>query len=1250
MTVSKHEALSLQLKGIGRPLNSAEDERINHLLSMIEVFGECVAEVLTQWCAQEFVAGNNTRTAIGVILEDHLGQLEPKPALYYAVLVVKQLEPTVDSEPHAKKMYREISAAIQKFADWPNMENKLGANLKLIIDNNKEWFQPDFEYHPPRKEESNEDILISLAEQFDSLEREPDSESDERITGLILALSQIRREHVTEDLGRLCAIEFVAGNNQQSNIIKIFVKKLERLTPKSAIYYALKLLTDLETSRTATAIEARNSIIAAITQFAAWPFDEDKLADKVGKTLKDILSTNEVASLLDAEDAIEPAHAAFKIIQEIAGDKVLKTDRKEALERLHHYFPAYKPPLSERFPPPSARSQEKRVNEYITKKMRALLEELGSEYVKIDWKIDLSTSEAKMAFKEIVQSHRNIRLMSEMIDALSEKGIAIRSSKINDEATEHIQTRLMGQMTCVKVDGSLQITSVAKLNHTEAIVNAQRIELIQSSPESLPSLPHPAAEPNVWEDRVLTSHNVGRVRDLLTHTLAELPIDLPEGFAVANELSAQGVGILQQVFAGALLLAKIQENTLNAEDISHYFVNLGDSAFDLAKQFAPQAFNAAFKQTPFGPMFVAGRQITNEIFFAKAWHEGRAKHHELQFSIGERCEYFANLYQATYVFLIGRIREHITQLKALTGITDDKAIRELIDGKNTHDAAIEKIIHEINELSHSITVAKSSVEHLINETRKEASRVNVDQQVLMTGKHIERLLNAVMLGLGVGAIFVPILSIPAAITGLTKNIAEVVVKKQAKKAVNLVQGIYEVDNLISANKATAAQAIKKMRTVKEILFQYSPPVIDAFRLLRSYENTVKQIREHPEYTLNIPDAFAYRELDSYANPRDIIKQIEAFTLTCDQLEYHFRIIANTDAFDYVPEIRNIDALKKLVDDWSENLRRRMRDQEQSPDSRFLNKYFTEEKQREIANAHTNMQRFFDLYAAKQKAAREDDDTTLTKIYTSMVDEIETLNKILDHLEPGQEIINYDKTIANLQHRLELYQNRYKGYPTTHDNAFKFLTWQYTLETRLYALQDRHPVKAHVPPEPHVTAKHLKHAFSSENIRINEIDINLGPGIKHSARSHITVPIHHYRRFESRKAANELFSHHLASKARNQYTELYLTPVDKITKNLLYKAGFWKNLWIIRGINRALEFVTHVINRVNLISPNILPVNLEKVLSDYHNQLKLMRDNDQSHLSNFGRKIVQTQIDKAIAKITQLQSTIKLQIVETNSKS
>lgn len=1233
--------LTEALKG----LKTGSENKIDVLLSLLTVFSGREPEVLRQWCMAELLRHDfktiNEDFKLPDLVETlylNMGRLSKKPAIYYFITLLK------------KNLSRreQIITIIKKHGGWPENEalllTKLGEILGDMTSNNERQLANSIilEISGSSVTHDNRDALINrflhpritvnetpmqLAKQLDELPRAPDSPKDQRICGIILALSQ-SREHIIDDLSRLLAIELEANNYEINDIINTFDNNLRELSPKPAILYALYILKNSELD------DNKNRIKHVIHLLANWPYDLQKFTAQLGKHFKEVLDNNE-SKLIN------------KMIGDLSGENL--KDNTAAATWIHKHFPTRVIKAPTKFPVPAIRSHASRINDHITRQLRNLLEGLGCEFVKFNWALDLNDPKAIADFREVINSVSHLRLTSEIIELLGKRNLTIRSEKLLDNAAEKIVRILNERGFSAEVDDDCVVINViGKINEVEKIINAHQVEQ-RKMPSALQNQPVEEAGFDTTQFVAETANfvnNTDTFRQIMTSIASKFP-DMQDVFINADEASDKSTGILQQVFAGMFLVAKIQENKLAAEELSLYSINAVESGFDLFRQFAPELFKASFKKTPFGPIFVAARQLVSELFFARDWQQGRNKHHEIRFNIGERCQHFAKLYHVIYQFIISQIREKIKMLRNMPNM-EKCDVNSLLATVSEQPPEIQQILYEINRLSASITTAKESFENLIKETRREASRLNTEQQVLMTTKHIDRAFNAMMIGLGVGAAFVPILGVPAAALALTKNIADKKIKAKIKSAVEIVQGIYETDNTIIISKKGLKQAIKKLEGINEVVLQYSPPVIDAFKLTRSLRKTAIEIRNNPEYILNIPDAMKYKKLDSYAKPNEIQQQIGAFTLTCQQLQYHLQIllgqtgmqIDGADAFDakvhQTPHIHNIGALMSLIREWSENLKIRMRDQRFNPDSKFYHSNFTHTKQTQIEEMVSLLDELHGNYQL-HRSEEVPDPVFLGKLNDSIEDEIATLEKILENAV-NKNILNGNAILLRLKNRFD---NLVTLSKMDYLNTIEHKDRQNHLKRRIDEIE-KIISNNYLPQLKQIPPKHLQHAQSDQKtIPISELNLYLGPGVKISKKPSITISIHHYRYFENRRAANETLSRQLSSKVTTDVTELYLTPVGEFNSGYLNNAGFWKNIWLIRGINRAVEFVENIAKRASIHGPHIIPMNISHVLNQYKDQLTLIQNHSHLHLSKFGSKIIKSQAIKSIESISRLLESMPI---------
>lgn len=838
----------------------------------------------------------------------------------------------------------------------------------------------------------------------------------------------------------------------------------------------------------------------------------------------------------------------------------------------------------------AARVQQSRLNSYITRKLRTLLTEMNSDLIRIDFKIDLSADTDCANFNRVAKELAGTRHMNDAIVKLAEMKIKIRSMPLSEAAAKHVTSRLpKGFAHVEELDGQycVVIDDAARLNRS---------------------------------NQLMLTHLEQQIDPTTVTMIAETAAAT---FGKENAQSSLAIGVIERKLCAVSQLAKTHEI-----NVGHALAERATPAgFYLVRHAIPDVLRMLSKRTPFGVIFTAGNQIVNDILFARRWQAGRTQLEEAQFNIAERCNTYEKLYQMLYLMLTKEMGEKMQRLQETA-----------TDG--TVSPEDEKLRREIATLSKHITAAKSETENLIRETRQEAARVNAKQQALSTRKHINRIFNIVMIGLGIGSFFFPPLAFPAIALSLAKIFTEKKLADHIQSAVQLVQGIYDIDNNIVISQDDNKQAFKKMRQVKEIVLQYSPPMVAAFKSgftkKTRLENNAKLIREHAEYALYIPDALRYKQLDSYARRREIRGQIDAYSNTCNQLLFHLNMILNQHD-NHPPDIDNIDKYLDTINEWSNNLLKQIRGQQLSPQM-GKNSYFSDAQMSNIAKLRNrvkqDIQRYQEMRENPSDKAKKDLDF-LKKMEQSITVEMNKLNEAFLNKTLEQDIINATGIIQRLENRVNILEQRCKQYNPDKFYEQLFQGWIVKLRLEIKSLNERLSVNE---PENFALEEHIRHALKPPET--SEITLNV-------AGSHeklIEISIHHYRPFESRVKLNTQISREVARQATAKDRKtLHLWPVDKVTPAVLYQANYTKNILIIRGINRALEFIENTLAGKTTSGSNVTLANKTELLDNYKQQLQTIKD-CYSHLSELKRKSIDAKIDTALDKIAQLgqQSTNQLE--------
>lgn len=682
-------------------------------------------------------------------------------------------------------------------------------------------------------------------------------------------------------------------------------------------------------------------------------------------------------------------------------------------------------------------------------------------------------------------------------------------------------------------------------------------------------------------------------------------------------------------------------------------VNVSNFALRLIAKSSPDLFRFIYKKTPIGPIFIAGYQLASDLFFARKWMQRRDEHLKTLFTAARRVEFINQMYETLSAFINDRIATKKSELQDLAQLKNDE-MNELLDNNNTallegQPEEAKKLYDEIIELKDNLKKAEKSTKELTRELRKKASRQNTAQQVMMTMKHIDRIFNIAFIVFGIAAFFFPPLVVPTTIIAVAKAVTRKKLEDRIRMGTQIVQGIYDIDDQIVLTNSANNTALERSKELKKMTLEYAPVAIVAvkgIRLKSMFEKTLQNIRSNPEYTLYIPESFSYKQLGINATRRQIRGQVDAYSLACRQLIFHLGIIQGRDMNGnltgehiHPPHIHNIDALEDLLNDWSENLIQQIQDQQLNPPQYGKNSYFSDAQIQSIRELHSNAINYIDAYKNRIDVLDRkelDKDGNLIKLgyfdmgyaqkaHISIIDEINAYKKIIEHKTPEQTIKNADALIERLANKMNSLMNYCDKCPTTAHNE-TFEQWKKEFQEELLSLKQQMEHKKRIKTTPQKT--------SSERIR----GINLEP----SKNNQIFVTVHHARRFENRKAMLERLKENIAEKkesaSNGQKTELVLLPVAKVTKKALfhYKGNYWKMMWLVRGIDRAIESVELTIKNKDTINAEINPKNQLAILNFYKEQLeKIQTHSDSFTFSKSGQEAVKKHTERALVRVNFL---------------
>ncbi len=868
-----------------------------------------------------------------------------------------------------------------------------------------------------------------------------------------------------------------------------------------------------------------------------------------------------------------------------------------------------------------------RANRELTRTMQKLLSGIDSPYRRINWSANATSVQSQSLPKEVAASVQQV---------LSKTGLKCSTQNLED--SDRFIIVIQSTKEDLDIPALLSNHSQTALATTELPEEAQQFKELAESISS------------AWNELSKSSEDIFNI-------LRDAP---PIIIQVAEKMD--------ELFIGMKSSTTKRSTSESAVLSSVYYTNL---FINLLSKSAPDLFRFAFKKTPVGPIFIAGYQLADDLFYARKWVAGREEHQSALISSGQKIQFFSELYESLATVINDRIDTKIKQLQDLTKLSDQE-MSDLVNNAQTQlllpqpvEASI--LYQDIIELKDMLKTAEKTTKELTTELRKKGSRLNTAQQVMMTTKHINRAFNITFIALGIAAFFFPPLAIPATIIAVAKGATSKKLEDRIRTATQIVQGIYDIDDHIVLSAGKNKTAINKSKTLKAMNLEYAPVAILGAKLgirqKNTYERTKQLIHSNPEYTLYIPETFSYKQLDVKATRREIRGQVDAYSLTCRQLIFHLGIIQGRDLEGnlpvgginplHPPHIHNINEIKDLINDWSENLIQQIQDQQLNPPRFGKNSYFCDAQIRQIRELHSNAINFIDSYQNRINALdRQELDQNARPIqlsyfdmnyaknaHKSIIDEIIALRSILDIKKPEQRVKNADSVIERLENRIHSLMNYCDKYPDKkHQETFNM--WKEMLEKELSLLKKNIEHTKVEKKSPQKTA--------SEKLRGIEVEA--------SDHNQLFVTVHHARGFESRKAIvdrlKERISENQQEAEKDKKTELVLLPVTKVSNKALfhYKGDYWKMMWMVRGVDRAIESVEITLKNKESLGAEINPKNVLSLLEFYKKQLEKINDYSGNFtFSKTSQSIVKKRVEQALDKVNHLIADVQHQMTPPRSE-
>lgn len=851
-----------------------------------------------------------------------------------------------------------------------------------------------------------------------------------------------------------------------------------------------------------------------------------------------------------------------------------------------------------------------RANRELTRKMQILLSGIDSPYRRINW---------ESVDQKIHSQSLPTAVATTVQKILEEAGVKCRTQKIEntDQSTIIINSS----------EENLDIQDILNQYRNKQLEEAEITEDVKELKEFVETIS------TSWKELSTTSEDLFNILRDAPPIIIELAEKLDELFigmkSSTTKRSTSETAVLSTVY------------------YSNLFLNLLTKA-------TPDLVRFAFKKTPIGPIFIAGYQLASDAFYANKWIAGREQLHTAHYTSAEQVQLFAQMYESLYEIVIIRINTKQQQIKAITNFTDEE-ISNLVDNNQTellneHPPAARALYDEITELKTGLKNAENSTKELTKELRKKASRINTAQQVMMTTKHIDRIFNIGFIALGIASVFFPPLAIPATIIAIVKGATRKQLEDRIRTGTQIVQGIYDIDDNVVISNGKNRAAINKIKDLMKINLQYAPPALAGVKLgirqQSTYDKTKQLIRSNPEYTLYLPGTFSYKQLGTNATRSQIRGQIDAYSDTCRQLIFHLGIIQGIDLNGnptgehiHPPYIHNINELKDLINAWSENLVQQIHDQQLNPPRFGRNSYFSDAQLKTIRELHFDAINYIENHQNRvedldRKEVDKDgkpiplpyfDMKYAKKAHESILDEIVALRSILNNKKSEQQVKNATAIVERLEKRINLSMNYCDKCPyKPHQKTFRI--WKDELESELRVIKKE--------LEPAQSKKESRKKSVSEKQRGIEVEA--------SDNQQVFLTVHHARGFESRKGLVNRLQKHIAEKKegaeKDKKTELVLLPVAKISSKTLYhyKGNFWKMMWLVRGIDRALESVELTMKHKETIGAEINPKNQLALLNFYKEQLEKINNYRKSFtFSKSGQETVMKRVDNAIKKVDAL---------------
>jgi hypothetical protein len=861
--------------------------------------------------------------------------------------------------------------------------------------------------------------------------------------------------------------------------------------------------------------------------------------------------------------------------------------------------------------------QARRADADFTRTMQSLLVGIESPYRKISWKIISENSLESQALPQDVATEVQV--------ILNKAGLNCAAFPIEDT-----------KQYCIKISSTVK--------------DIKLHELIAKHKESAIS------EMDVSEDLKLVKSIVSTI-DATWNELNSPKKDLFNLLRIAPPVLVELAEAIDDYLVGLKIMNMQRSSTETAVLSPMYYSNLFLNIFARG---SPELFKIAFKETPIGPLFIAGYQIVSDAFYTKRWQEGRAKHLQAQFTSGDETRLFSSWHQMIHQTLSMSLDKKVDQIRELSGLNHIQMI-DLMQNNNlllieglwpSEQEEVQRLLEGIKAIKDSLVEVDQAMKSLTKELRKKASRLNTEQQVLMATKHFDRMFNLAFICLSIGAFFFPPLAIPTVILSIGTGLTRKTIIDQFQTGASIVQGLYEVDNHIVLSKGANRKAKRKAINVKKMNLEYTPPALVGMKLGSNTKHTIKRtqklIQKNPEYTLYIGDSFHYTPLGVKAKRSEIRGQIDSFSLTCRNLIFHLGIIQGRDANgdllqgaypQHPPYIHNIEALKNLIEVWKKNLIVQIHDQQLNP-QHGKNSYFSDKQIKTLEALYDEAKYYIDDYQNTlaqldrkeyPKAVQNFDMKFVEVTHQSILDEIKALKSIVENKDEEQRVINADSITMRLNQRLNNLMNYCDKCPDPIQKE-KLSQWKAELETEINELNKNMST---------FTQKKVK--FKKSTFEKSAPETHFGIRIQPSSNEQIFLTVQHPRFHESRNAMISRLKLHVeqrkdASLQEEKKAELVLLPVSKVTDSALfsYKGSYLKMIWLIRSIDRALESIELTLKNKDQIRVEINPENLKSLIEFYRNQLDKINDYRSSFtFSQTGKNIVVKKLNQSIQRTEAL---------------